>query len=102
MIKVSYRLNGTPLRDIINKVHDLGFKSAKFCPDEDKNSIGEILGREVTKYRNKFATACAVWLPILILMWVIPYSNPEFLSEHVIFNGMPLYIFLLLGVSSII
>lgn len=35
-------------------------------------------------------------------MWVIPYTNPEFLSDHIVFNGMPLYIFLLLGLSSII
>ena len=35
-------------------------------------------------------------------MWVIPYTNPDFLTDHVVFNGMPLYIFLLLGLSSII
>ena len=43
-----------------------------------------------------------VWIPIMILMWVIPYTNPKFLTENHVYNGMPLYIFLLLGLSSII
>ena len=41
-------------------------------------------------------------IPILLLMWVIPYTVPEFVTAFVLFNGMPLYIFLLLGFSSII
>ena len=102
VIKVSYRINGTPLRDIISKIHDLGFRSAKFCPEEDNNSISEILRREVIRYRNKFIAACIVWIPILILMWVIPYTNPDFLTNYIMFNGMPLYIFILLALSSII
>ena len=35
-------------------------------------------------------------------MWVIPYAVPEFVTDYIMFNGMPLYIFLLLGFSSII
>ena len=35
-------------------------------------------------------------------MWVIPYAVPKFVTSYIIFNGMPLYIFLLLGFSSII
>lgn len=41
-------------------------------------------------------------VPILILTWIIPYSNPDFLIENVVVNGMPLYIFLMLGLSGII
>jgi len=41
-------------------------------------------------------------VPILVLMWVIPYTNPHFLTSHEVFNSMPLYIFILLGLSSII
>jgi len=102
VIKVAYRLNGKPLRDIISKVKDIGFKSAKYKPDDDNNSIRDMLDKEVARYRNKFVGAMIVWIPIMILMWVIPYTNPKFLTENAVYNGMSLYIFLLLGLSSII
>ena len=54
------------------------------------------------RFRRKFLIALTIELPILLLMWLIPYTNPEFLTAHILFNGMPLYIFLLLALSSII
>ena len=36
------------------------------------------------------------------MMWVLPYTNKEFLSDHIVVNGMPLYIFIMLGLSTII
>ena len=41
-------------------------------------------------------------IPILVLMWIIPYTNPDFLTSYIVFNGMPLYIFILLGLSGVI
>ena len=35
-------------------------------------------------------------------MWIVPYSAPDFLTDHIVFNGMPAYIFILLGLSSVI
>lgn len=58
--------------------------------------------KEVRQYRRKFLLALAIELPILILMWVIPYTTPEFLTDHIVFNGMPMYIFILLGLSAVI
>lgn len=54
------------------------------------------------RYKRKFLIALLIEIPILLLMWVIPYTNPDFLSSHFVFNGMPLYIFLLLGLSTVI
>ena len=102
VVNVSYRSNGTPLRDIIDKIKDLGYTSAKYVPEQDDNSLREILQKEVIKYRRKFLFALLVEVPILILTWVIPYSNPDFLIEHHVFNEMPLYIFLMLGLSGVI
>ena len=51
---------------------------------------------------RKFILALVFEVPILVLMWVIPYTNPNFLTAHALFNKMPLYIFLLLVLSSII
>ena len=41
-------------------------------------------------------------IPILILVWVIPYTKPEFLTKYIMFNNRPLYIFILLVLSAII
>lgn len=60
------------------------------------------MDKEVRRYRRKFLIALAIEAPILILMWIVPYTNPEFLIKFEIVNGMPLYIFILLGLSSII
>lgn len=102
IVKVSYRSNGTPLRDIIQAVKDLGYPTAKLVPAAEENSIRQILEEEVKRYRRKFLIALIIEIPILILMWVTPYTNPEFLSSHFIVNGMPLYIFILLALSTVI
>ena len=102
ILKVSYRSNGTPLRDIINTVKELGFPEARFCPSTDENSIRQILEKEVRKYRIKFLISLIFEIPILVLMWVVPYTDPAFLTKHIVFNGMPLYLFLLLGLSAVI
>ena len=71
-------------------------------PTKDKEDIRDVLQKEVVKYRNKFLISMVVCIPILILMWVIPYTIPTFVTSYILFNGMPLYIFLLLGFSTII
>lgn len=53
------------------------------------------------RYRRKFIFALAIEIPILVLMWVVPYTNPDFLSSNFFFNGMPFYIFLLLLLSTV-
>ena len=102
VINVSYRQNGTPLREIIEKVKELGYTQAAFLPNKEENNISMILQKEVKRYRNKFLWSLIIELPILVLMWIIPYTNPSFLTAHILFNGMPLYIFILLVLSSII
>ena len=102
IVTVARRTNGLPLRDIIKQIKELGFESAKYQPEGDDNSIQNILHQEVKRYRKKFLLALIIEIPILIMMWVVPYTNRDFLTDHIIVNGMPLYIFILLGLSSII
>lgn len=71
-------------------------------PEGDDNNIRNILEKEVRRYRHKFLLALAIEIPILIFMWVIPYTIPDFLTDHVVVNGMPLYIFILLVLSALI
>ena len=102
LVRISHKIDGTPLREIIAKLHELGYPSATYKPQQEDNSLKDSLEREVKHFRKKFLIALIVEIPILVLMWVIPYTNPDFLTDHIVFNGMPLYIFLLLGLSSII
>ena len=46
--------------------------------------------------------ALVLWIPIMVLMWVIPYTVPDFLTSYFILNEKPLYIFILLVLGSII
>ena len=54
------------------------------------------------RYKIKFLSCLALEIPILILMWVIPYASPKFMTNYHVYNGMTLYILILLVFSSII
>ena len=58
--------------------------------------------KEVVRYRNKFLLSLILNIPILLLMWVIPYVLKGFVTATPLYNNMPLWIFLLLGFSTII
>ena len=73
-----------------------------YTPQQEENSIKDVLAAEVKHYKIKFLMALVIEIPILALMWIVPYTNPEFLTSHNVLNGMPLYIFILLVLSSII
>jgi len=99
---VQYRVETIALRSLVNEVKQLGFESAKYVPSMKNDDIRTILAAEVTHYRNKFLISFVIQIPILILMWVIPYTNPAFLINIVFFDTLPLYIVILLVLSSII
>ena len=60
------------------------------------------MNAEVKKFRNKFLVTCIFELPILILLWVIPYHSPKFLTSFEIIGGNTLYLFVLLFLSGVI
>ena len=80
----------------------MGYQSAKYVAPKEENTIKEVLAKEVKHYKLKFLWCLIVELPILALMWIVPYTTPEFLTGYIVVNGMPLYIFLLLALSTII
>ena len=63
------------LRDIIEEIHEMGYRSATFMPENDKDDIRITLQREVSKYRTKFLSSLIIQIPIMILMWVMPYTR---------------------------
>ena len=101
-ISVSFRTNEVYLRDIIDLVSKLTIVKMKYVVPEESDDIRAILEKEVAKYRIKFLACLVVLIPILVLVWIVPYTSPEFLTYAVVVNGIPAYIFLLLFFSSII
>ena len=101
-IIVNYRTNEVALRDLIYQVQKMGYPSACYVPETDKNDIRKVMQEEVAVYRKKFLIALIFNIPILVLMWVVPYAKPAWVTDNVIYNGITLYIFILFGFSSVI
>ena len=55
---------------------------------------------ELAKYSSKFFLAMFIQLPIFLLMWVVPYLSPKYMTSPKTFFGRPVYIVLLLLLSS--
>ena len=102
ILNVVFKSNGVPLRQIVEEIQQSGFPDAKYLPQGDKNDLQDILQEEVDLNRNKFVFTLVLMVPILILMWVIPYTSPMFLVSYPLLNGMPLYIFVLLIFSTLV
>lgn len=91
-----------PLRVLLAEVQKQGFESAVYLPSDNKNDIREILHKEVQMYRNRFLVSLLLYLPIAVLMWIIPYSNSEFLTSYWVWHGQPAYVFMLMVLASVI
>lgn len=48
----------------------------------------------VARYRKRFLVCLLLWVPIMILMYIIPYAAPVFMVIVPVVNGIPLYVFL--------
>jgi sterol desaturase/sphingolipid hydroxylase (fatty acid hydroxylase superfamily) len=70
--------------------------------NSEKGDIRKILTEEVDLYLKKFMTSLVLLMPILILMWIIPYTNPEFLVSYALQKNVSLYIFLIFVLSTLI
>ena len=60
------------------------------------------MNEAVAKYRKKFFTSLGIQIPIIILMWVIPYVVPEFVEMVPLPNRVPLFVLILCFFASII
>ena len=83
-ISVNFRQKNTSLRSIIQHANSVSPFEVTYIPEKsDKGDIRIILKQEVLKYRNKFVISFAVLIPIMILMWVVPYTetSKSFLTD---------------------
>ena len=53
-------------------------------------------------YAKKFGFTLALQIPILVSLWVIPYTVPEIMLKYDLINGNTAYVFVLLILSTII
>lgn len=81
------------LRTIIEEIEALGFE-AKYEAKADKSDIRDIVNQSVRKYQRRFFVCLALQIPILVLMWIIPYTLPHFLTVLNRANGVPLFVWL--------
>jgi hypothetical protein len=102
-LTVNYRPNVVSLRKLIEKTKAIGACEVSYLPDEKgKGDIRVILAEEVRGYRNKFFISLSLLVPILVLMWIIPFTNPSFLISFELRKGINAYILILCGLSTAI
>ncbi|MFS8160663.1 MAG: hypothetical protein ACMG6E_10780 [Candidatus Roizmanbacteria bacterium] len=56
----------------------------------------------VNKYKRRFLFCMIFQTPILVLMWIIPYAYPDFLTMYNRMNGVPLFVLLAAVLSTFI
>lgn len=102
-LTIQHKSNGMPLRGIVRSIKNFGYRDATYIArnGRENNSLNDVLVAEFDSYANKFKLAMMVQLPILLLMWVVPYIRPDYLDSPVTLFYRPLYIVLLLGLSFI-
>ena len=89
---ISYRTRLIGIRTIIEEVESVGF-GAKYEAHADKSDIRVIVSEAVRKYQIKFFISLFMVLPILVLIYISPYSNPDFVTAYRL-NGVSLYVYL--------
>lgn len=80
----------------------LGFKEAHYEPESDKADIRVTLQEEVNKYRNRFLMCLLIQLPIWVLIWIVAYTNPLFVIQPILGEVLPLYLLIIIVLSSVI
>jgi Cu+-exporting ATPase len=90
-------------RKIIEEIEDLGFE-AELQPNDGTIDIRDIVKKEVDKYKNKLVLCALLYIPMIILIWIVPYSPhylKDFMSVLPIIRGSTFYILLCFLMASI-
>jgi len=83
IITCHYRVKEIALRVLLENSKKISGLEVTHIPEKGNNGdIRDILAAEVRKYKNRFVTSFIMLLPILVFMWAIPYTNPEFLTGN--------------------
>jgi Cu+-exporting ATPase len=90
-------------RKIIEEIEDLGFE-AELQPNDSSIDIRDIVKKEVEKYKKKLILCLLLYIPISILIWIVPYAHNlmPFMTAFPIIRGSTFYIILCFLMASII
>ena len=98
---IQYRPALIGIRTLIDEVVEVGF-GARYEAKSEKADIRVIVNESVRKYRRKFLLCLALQIPILVLMWIVQYAAPDFVTKYNGVNGVPLFVYLNLLFATII
>ena len=90
-------------RQIIQEIEDIGFE-AELEPEDSQSDIRDIVKAEMIKYRQKLILGFMLYLPIALLIWLIPYveGTKGMMVAPKIWKGNTVYILAVFILSSII
>mmetsp|Transcript_7664 Transcript_7664/g.7061 ORF Transcript_7664/g.7061 Transcript_7664/m.7061 type:complete len:132 (+) Transcript_7664:495-890(+) len=98
---IQYMPSKVGIRQMIEEVEDIGFR-ASYEAKSEKSDIRAIVNQEMKSHRRKMIISVALQIPIMLLMWVIAFTSPEFLTAHNRLNGVPLFVYLVALFATII
>lgn len=78
---IKYDATAIGMRELISQIENIGF-SAKFVPKSEKSDLREILKRAVDSYRLNMLFAIVISTPLEFLIWMVPQTNPEFVTGN--------------------
>jgi len=101
---INHDLNIIRPRRIISEISKMGTFETELQPENQSIDIRDITKAEVLKYKKKFLLSFSLYVPMLFLIWVVPYVEAlkPFMTSVELFNGITLYVFIAFCCSTII
>mmetsp|Transcript_32222 Transcript_32222/g.49289 ORF Transcript_32222/g.49289 Transcript_32222/m.49289 type:complete len:252 (+) Transcript_32222:96-851(+) len=87
-------------RQIVEEIEDLGFEAEVFS--QATQDVNEIVQAEVAHYRKRMVRCLLWYLPVLFLVWVVPYVSwtKPLMLKVIVWNGNSVYVLLMMGIST--
>lgn len=101
-LEINYRPEQISLRSLVQECQTLGHYDAHFKRQEDNSDIRQILAQESRMYQTRLGVGLLFWLPIMVLAWIVPYSNPEFLTVCDVYKGCTIYVMMMFFFATVI
>jgi len=75
-LSVCFRSSQVSLRALIEKIKVITKGEVIYKHSSNKGDIRSILSEETSKYLKRFLVSLAALVPILALMWIVPFAKP--------------------------
>ena len=91
----------TQLRELLFMLQDLGYQDVHLLPEQQNMDLRQLHSKELSAYVRKFLFAFAIHIPVIVLMWVVPFESPALMTSPVWSKHRPLYILALFFLTTI-